>query len=115
MATTKQSKKSESKSTIGAIYDKAKEVAGYVLAGAATGAVIGAAASAVKSAASNATSDEAKGNDGAAKRGANGKSPDVASTAKKVGSKPVAQTKSGSKPAAANNGSKKSTKTSAAK
>jgi hypothetical protein len=50
MATRRKSRKSESRSTLGAIYDKAKEVVGDMLAGAGTGAVVGAADAAVKSA-----------------------------------------------------------------
>lgn len=45
MATTKKSK---SKNTLGAIYEKTKDVVGDILMGAATGAVVGAAGSAVK-------------------------------------------------------------------
>ncbi len=41
-------KKSKSKNTLGAIYEKTKDAVGDILMGAATGAVVGAAGSAVK-------------------------------------------------------------------
>jgi hypothetical protein len=115
MATTKQSKKSESKSTIGAIFDKAKEVIGDILAGAGTGAVVGAADAAVKSAGGETASDKAKGNGGVANGGARGKPSNGAPSAKKTASRPVAKAKSTSKPPASKSSPRKSTKVSAAK
>lgn len=115
MSTTKQSKKSESKSTIGAIYDKAKEFVGDMLAGVGTGAVVGAADAAVKSAGGKTASEKAKGNGGVANGGAKGKPSNGTPSAKKTASRPVAKAKSTSKPPAAKSSPRKSTKVRAAK